>query len=451
LERKGGINNILTCSDSRQALSMLAKNTVGLVLLDLTMPHISGMDLLKIIREEYPSIAVIVISGLNNVDSAVTSLKHGAFDYFVKTSEEDRLLEGIKRAILMQQIRFENSTLKSRMLDDRLSHPEAFEGIASRSKAINAIFHYIESIAASQQPVLFVGETGTGRERLARACHEVSKRSGPMLKVSTEGLDDDAFEALLCGHAPGILNDPFKSRRGLIEQATNGTLFIDNIGSLSLQQQAIVLSLLQDELFYPVGASQPLKARVRIIASASAGLKDQCDEGTFRKDLFYRLNGQVIEVPALRARKDDIPVLLDFFIEKAAESLGKPIPSYPRELPVLLYNYDFPDNVSELRSLVYEAVSHHRSHLLSMDVFKAALDKDVEPLSTSPDPVTFNPDLSLPTLSAMNDMLVVEAMKRAENNQSLASRMLGISQPALSKRLKKLGESQKPDDSEGKI
>ena len=440
LERKGGINNIITCDDSRQALAILNKHNVGIVLLDLTMPHISGVDLLKVIHEEFPDIAIIVISGLNNVDSAVACLKLGAFDYFVKTTEEQRLLEGIKRTILMQQIRFENSSLKARMLDDKLLHPEAFEAIKSRNKTMNATFHYVESMAASPLPVMILGESGTGRELFAQACHDASQRLGPMVTLNAEGLDEHTLASQLFG----TINPQGLPVKGLMEQASGGTLFIDDIGHLGLPAQAVLLKLLKDGIYTPAGSGKTKRVQARFIASARPTLRDDRDAGTFRKDLFYRMCSHVIEVPALRARKDDIPVLLDHFIEQAAQAMKKAAPSYPPELPILLSNYEFPDNVSELRSLVYDAVGHHRSRVLSMDIFKAAINKDIEAPTLSGEPVTFHPDHALPSLSSMSDMLVVEAMKRANNNQSLASRMLGISQPALSKRLKKLAE-QHPD------
>jgi DNA-binding NtrC family response regulator len=439
LERKGGINHIHCCDDSRKVMDILAGNNIGIVLLDLTMPHISGLELLEKIHNEYPDISVIIISGLNNVSSAVTCLKKGAFDYYVKTTEEDRLLEGIKRTILMQYISYENRSLKAKMLDDKLQHPEVFEPIISRSKAMNAIFHYIESIALSVQPIMIMGESGSGKELIAKACHEVSNRQGSLVTVNVAGLDDDMFSDTLFGHQQGAFTGATRNRKGLIEKAAGGTLFLDEIGDLSMQSQVKLLRLLQEGEYYPLGSDMPKRSHARIIVATHQNMESQRDSGQFRKDLYYRLCTHMIKVPPLRSRKMDIPVLLDHFLGLAANDLKKPIPSYPPELPVLLCNYDFPGNVRELRALVYDAVSRHRSRLLSMEVFKSVLNDDAAhlQLTLSPDPVSFNANLSLPTLSAMDDFLIAEAMQRSGNNQSLASRMLGISQPALSKRLKK--------------
>lgn len=445
LERKGGINNIHCCNDSRQAMDVLAKNNIGVVLLDLTMPHISGMELLESIHGEYPEISIIIISGLNNVTTAVDCLKKGAFDYYVKTTEEDRLLEGIKRTILMQQISHENKTLQARFLDDKLQHPSIFENIVSRSKVMNSIFHYIESIAISVQPIMIMGESGTGKELIAKACHEASNSKGPLVTVNVAGLDDDMFSDTLFGHHQGAFTGATKPRQGLIEKAAGGTLFLDEIGDLSVQSQVKLLRLLQESEYYPLGSDIPKFSRARVIVATHQDIAEQVKQGSFRKDLYYRLCTHTIKVPPLRSRKEDIPLLLDYFLTLSSQEMEKTVPSYPPELPTLLCNYSFPGNVRELRALVYDAVSRHRSRLLSMEVFRDVLDDpaESEALSLSAEPVTFNPDLSLPSLAAMDDFLIKEAMRRAEHNQSLAARILGISQPALSKRLKKIAERSK--------
>lgn len=443
LERKGGINHLHLCNDSRQAMNVLESENIGLILLDLTMPHISGMELLEQIHEAYPAIAVLVISGLNNVSTAVSCIKYGAVDYFVKTTEEDRLLEGVKRTILMQEMRMENKSLKAKLFDDRLEHPKIFEKIISRSKSMDAIFHYIESISASIQPVMIVGESGTGKDLIAEACHQASFRTGPLVKFNVAGLDEQAFSRALFGEEQTALLAAKKSPSSLIDKASGGTLFLDNISQLPLTAQVKLLRLLQQSEYYPLGSDQPKRAFVRIIVSTDDEIESMIQQGQFRRDLYYRLCTHIIQLPPLRSRKDDIPILLDHFIAEAAKELGKKLPTYPEELPVLLRNYNFPGNVCELRSLVYDAVSRHHSRLLSMDVFRKVMVSEVshKRLVLSNSAVSFDPDVSLPSLNAMDTYLIEEAMRRTDNNQSLAARMLGISQPALSKRMKKLKES----------
>lgn len=445
LERSGGITNLHRCQDSREVMDILARENIGLVTLDLTMPHLSGAELLTRIVEEHPDVGVIVISGLNQVETAVDCIKLGAFDYFVKTDEQDRLIEGIKRAIRLQELRHENQELRRRFLNDTLEHPEAFARLITDDKGMRSVFQYLESVAPSSQPLLIGGESGVGKELIARAAHELSERQGPLVCVNVAGLDDNVFADTLFGHQRGAFTGADQPRAGMIEQAAEGTLFLDEIGDLSMASQVKLLRLLQEGEYYPLGSDRPKRMRARIVVASHHDLDARQRAGSFRKDLYYRLRTHQVQIPPLRRRKGDIPLLLDHFLAEAAEELGKARPTYPPELPVLLANYDFPGNVRELRAMAYDAMSVHRSRTLSMEVFKRAID----PSQTAPapgdgrptEPAVFAPDEPLPTLHEVADLLVREAMRRAEGNQSIASRLLGISQPALSKRLKKLRES----------
>ncbi|MBB3230687.1 DNA-binding NtrC family response regulator [Halomonas stenophila] len=442
LERSGGINHLHRCQDSREVMDILARENIGLVTLDLTMPHLSGEELLRRIVEEHPDVGVIVISGLNQVATAVECIKHGAFDYFVKTDEQDRLIEGIKRAIRLQELRQENLELRRRFLNDTLERPEAFADSITDDKAMRSVFQYLESVAPSGQPLLIGGESGVGKELIARAAHALSGRRGPLVCVNAAGLDDNVFADTLFGHQRGAFTGADQARAGMIEQAADGTLFLDEIGDLSPASQVKLLRLLQEGEYYPLGSDRPKRMRARIVVATHHDLDARQREGTFRKDLYYRLRTHQVQIPPLRRRKGDIPLLLDHFLAEAADDLGKSRPTYPPELPVLLANYDFPGNVRELRAMAYDAMSVHRSRTLSMEVFKRAIDPtQAHPAPADNSPVegaVFTPDAPLPTLHEVADLLVREAMRRAEGNQSIASRLLGISQPALSKRLKKM-------------
>lgn len=442
LERSGGITHIHRCSDSREVMQLLACEHIGLVLLDLTMPHISGQQLLEMITEQHPDISVIVISGLNQIESAVKCLQQGAFDYFVKTTEEGRLIEGIKRAIRMQEMRRENLALGQRILNNNLESPDVFEPIISRSHQMRAVFQYLESVAPSNQPLLICGESGTGKELLAKAAHQLSKRSGPLVSINVAGLDDNVFADTLFGHQRGAFTGAERNRAGLIEEAAGGTLFLDEIGDLSMASQVKLLRLLQEGEYYPLGSDRPKRIRARVIVATHQELQQRQADGSFRRDLYYRLCTHKIHIPPLRQRKDDLPLLLDHFLAQAALEIGKPVPSYPPELPLLLSNYHFPGNIRELRALIFDAVTQHRSHLLSMEVFRQVIGQNIETNRNTHSQqkeslATFNSEGPLPTLAQMDHLLVEEALKRADNNQSLAARLLGISQPALSKRLKK--------------
>ncbi len=438
LERRGGISHIHRCQDSREVMGILEREQIGLVLLDLTMPHLSGETLLKQIVEEHPEIGVIIISGLNQLETAVDCIRLGAWDYFVKTTEEDRLIEGVRRAIRMQEMRSENLQLRERFFSDTLERPELFVDLITADKGMRSVFQYLESVAGSSQPVLISGESGVGKELIARAVHQLSGCSGELVSVNVAGLDDEHFSDTLFGHHQGAFTGASRARAGMVEQATGGTLFLDEIGDLSLASQVKLLRLLQEGEYYPLGSDRPKRMRARVVVATHQNLAEKQRSGEFRKDLFYRLKTHQVEIPPLRRRKADIPLLLDYFLQQAADELGKSKPAVPPELPVLLANYPFPGNVRELRALVFDAVSQHRSRMLSMEVFRRALEEvgpDITPITDQS--TIFNPDLPLPGLQEVGDLLVEEAMKRSEGNQSLAARLLGVSQPALSKRLKK--------------
>ncbi len=444
LSISAGITNIIRCSDSRKVMDLLAQNPVGLVLLDLNMPHLSGQALFAKLIEEYPEIPVIIISGLNQVETAVDCMKRGAFDFFVKTVEEQRLVQGVQRAIRMIDLQRENREFCTKVLDDRLSHPEAFEQIITRDKTMRSIFRYIEAISGSDQPVLITGESGVGKELLAICIHRLSGRAGKLVSLNVAGLDDAVFSDTLFGHVKGAFTGADAMRSGMIEQTTDGTLFLDEIGDLALTSQIKLLRLLQEGEFFPLGSDLPKRMRSRVVVATHQDFSAKQAAGQFRKDLYYRLCVHHVHVPPLRERPDDIPLLFDHFLEEAARLLGKKKPTVPTELFVLLENHPFPGNVRELKSMVHDAMSVHQSRMLSMDSFKRAIDmrSSASGLSNETklsEQSVFLVSEPLPSLHDVQDLLVAEAMKRAKGNQSVASRLIGVSQPALSKRLKRSG------------
>ena len=440
LERCAGITNIITCQDSREVLPTLAKEKVGLILLDLTMPHIGGEELLERISESSPEIAVIIISGLNQVDAAVRCVKQGAFDYFVKTVEEERLIGGVMRAIKMLELERESREVASRFFSRKLLHPEAFAAIVTNDRAMLSIFAYIEAVATSPQPLLITGESGVGKELFARSAHTLSGCKGQLVAVNVAGLDDMVFSDTLFGHLRGAFTGADQPRRGMIEEAQDGTLFLDEIGDLSIASQVKLLRLLQEGEYFPLGSDRPKRLKARIIVATHRDLAAKVSSGEFRRDLFYRLKIHHLNIPSLRERKDDIPILLDHFLAESAKSLGKRKPTPPPELAQLLLTYDFPGNVRELRAMVYNAVSVHRDRLLSTETFIAAMGQKTAPkIERSNETASIFDKLDrLPTFAEIAELLVVEALKRASNNQTIAARLLGISQPALSKRIKGL-------------
>lgn len=442
LERSAGITNLERCEDSRQVMERLGRGGIGLVLLDLTMPHLSGEKLLEMIRADYPEIEVIVISGMNQVETAVSCVKNGAFDYFVKTAEENRLIQGVQRAINVIELQNENRRLRERFLGDTLERPEAFSAIITADKTMRSVFQYIESIATSRQPILITGESGVGKELIARSAHSLSGVRGSLISINVAGLDDNTFADTLFGHTRGSFTGADQVRPGMIEEAAHGTLFLDEIGDLPTVSQVKLLRLLQENEYYPIGSDQHKRMTARVVVSTNRALTEMTASGQFRKDLFFRLRTHHVHVPPLRERKNDIPLLLSHFLQSVAEDLGKQTPVVPKELSILLSNYSFPGNVRELKAMVYDAISAHKSKMLSMETFKRTIERThgsvLRPLHISSTAQSiFNASAPLPSLNAIVDLLVDEAMSRAQGNQSIASRLIGISQPALSKRLNK--------------
>ena len=443
--RSANMNNFIRCHDSRDVMPLLSSQEIEVMLLDLRMPHISGEELLPMITADYPEIPVVVVTGSNDVDTAVKCMQHGAFDYILKPVEKSRLIGGVKRAVELRELQRENQLLKAHVLSDKLEKPEAFSEIITISTSMRSIFQYIEAIANSPRPVLITGETGVGKELIAKAVHTLSDRAGDFVPVNAAGLDDHVFADTLFGHKKGAFTDAREARSGLIERAAGGTLFLDEIGDLSTASQVKLLRLLQEGEFFPLGSDVAKRSDARIVVATNQDLDELQSSGQFRKDLYYRLCDHQIHIPPLRRRREDLAVLVEHFLEKASNILDKKKPTPPLELVTLLSTYHFPGNIRELESMVFDAVSSHTSGKLSMDAFKAHLSK-VSVTDTADSPAEKGALISfshqLPTLKQIEQLLIDEALKRANNNQSIAALSLGISRQALNKRLKKKAEQQ---------
>ncbi|MBE0503380.1 MAG: sigma-54-dependent Fis family transcriptional regulator [Desulfuromonadales bacterium] len=440
LARALGVNNHLQCADSREVLGLLASREVSVVILDVTMPYLTGEDLLARIRQEYPQLPVIMLTGRNQVDIAVRCTRLGAFDYFIKTDEEERLLAGVRRAIEQAQLQRENRRLQDLLLQPRELRRAAFQSFDTISPRMEAIFRYVDAIAVSSEPVLITGESGTGKELIARAIHRLSCPDGPLVAVNAAGLDDQIFADTLFGHLRGAYTGAQEVRKGMIEEAAGGVLFLDEVGELSSSSQIKLLRLLQEGEYFPLGSDQPRKLKARLVFATNLDLEQQQASGAFRKDLYYRLRSHRIAMPPLRERSEDLPLMLTRLLHDAATAMGKKVPTVPPELITLLRNYPFPGNIRELRAMVYDAVSQHSSGILSMHTFKKQLQPMDAPGVANSTATTDGSSLfagrSLPTIKGVVAELIDEALKRSAGNQSLAARMLGISPPALCKRLK---------------
>lgn len=441
--RSANMNNFIRCHDSRDVMALLSSQEIEVMLLDLRMPHISGEELLPMISADYPEIPVVVVTGSNDVDTAVKCMQQGAFDYILKPVEKSRLIGGVKRAVELRELQRENKLLKAHVLSDKLERPEAFSEIITTSTAMRSIFQYTEAIASSPRPVLITGETGVGKELVAKAIHRVSNRRGDFVPVNVAGLDDHIFADTLFGHKKGAFTDAREARSGLIERAAGGTLFLDEIGDLSTTSQVKLLRLLQEGEFFPLGSDVAKRSDARIVVAINQDFDALQSSGQFRKDLYYRLCDHQIHIPPLRIRREDLAILVEHFLEKASKTLDKKRPTPPAELITLLSTYHFPGNIRELESMIFDAVSSHKSGKLSMDLFKAHISKahpgfriDSENLIPEKRPQVGFSD-QLPTLKQIEQLLVDEAMQRSNGNQSIAALSLEISRQALNKRLKK--------------
>lgn len=447
--RSGGLNHILLCPEGAHVFEILSRQEVEIILLDLVMPGLSGEEVLSGLKERHPEIPVIMVTGTNEVETAVRCMQKGAFDYVLKPVHKERLLPAVQRAIEIRQLRQENARLAQSFFSESLEHPELFAKILTQSGKMHAVFRYCEAIAGGNSPILITGETGVGKELIAEVLHRLSGRPGEFVAVNAAGLDDNVFSDALFGHVKGAFTDAVSVRTGQIERAGGGTLFMDEIGDLSLSSQVKLLRLLDKHEYFPLGSDVAKPARVRFLFATHKDLGEMVAKTQFREDLFFRLRTHHIHIPPLRERMDDIQLLIDYFIDSAAVEFNKRPPGYTSELVTLLQEHPFPGNVRELRALIFDAVGCSSLPVLSLESFNTVLKKHSMPGSAAVIPPTplIKPWLAqlkkFPTLRETSTALVQEALSRTGNNQRAAALLLGISPQALNQRLKKDRQSRK--------
>jgi len=435
------INNITRCQDSREVMPLLSRQEIELMLLDLSMPHISGEELLSLVTRDFPEVPVIIITGSNDVETAVACMKCGAFDYMVKPVEKSRLISGVRRAIEIRELQRENRLLKAHVLSDQLQHSEAFSEIVTNNGTMRSIFQYIEAISISPQPVLITGETGVGKELVAKAIHTLSNRKGNFVPVNVAGLDDNVFADTLFGHKKGAFTGADQSRSGLIEQAAGGTLFLDEIGDLSTTSQVKLLRLLQDGEFFPLGSDIAKHTDARVVVATNQNLQTLQESGKFRKDLYYRLRAHHIHIPPLRERYEDLPILVNHFLEKASKALGKQKLMPPEELFSVLATYPLPGNIRELESMIFDAVTSCKTERLSLESFRSYIGQSepatkIEGQSVAASTLKEKMD----TISQMTEkQMIIEALNKTNQNRTKAAELLGISRRTLQNKIKEYG------------
>jgi DNA-binding NtrC family response regulator len=441
------ITNLISCQSGKEALNVLSAQEISIIVLDLYMPQMSGEEVLSMVANRYPEVPVIVTTAIDDVDTVVRCMKAGAFDYIVKPVQSARLITTVRRALEFRELRRENILLKESVFEDKLKHPEAFSEMITNNKTMRSIFKYIESIAMTSQPVLITGETGVGKELIAQAVHCLSGRRGSLVAVNVAGLDDTTFSDTLFGHKRGAFTGADRLRHGLIEKAADGTLFLDEIGDLHPASQVKLLRLLQEREYYPLGADVPKLTNARIIVATNHDLAALQEAEKFRADLYYRLLLHRINVPPLRERRDDIPLLVDHFLQSAADELGKTKPTPPPELFTLLSLYDFPGNVRELKAMIFDAVSRHESRKLSLTSFEEIIQSPLfsenseSMLRISTLEALYTSLERLPGLKEAERLLIQEALRRTDGNQTLAAGLLGITRQTLHRRLLRISKN----------
>jgi DNA-binding NtrC family response regulator len=420
-------------SNGEEALEKFAPQSCDVVLLDLLMPGMDGIEVLQRIKKIDPAAAVIIITAYGSVESAIAAMKFGALDYIQKPFKHDELLRTIERAVERRRLQEENLRLK-----DELRQKFSFSSIIGKGPAMKAVFDLIKAAAPTRSTILLQGESGTGKELVARAIHLNSNRAGgPFVIVNSGSLPPDLLESHLFGHVKGAFTGAVALKKGLFETADRGTIFFDEISSISLETQAKLLRVMQDREFMRLGGTETLKVDVRIIAATNTDIEEMIAQKTFRKDLFYRLNVIKIELPPLRRRKEDIPLLAKHFIEIYSRENGKEVEAASEDVYEILDAYDWPGNVRELENLVERAVVFSRSKIITREYLPPFL----LAMEATPDGWLASSEESLDLrerTQSFQKKIILTALKKTKGVQKQAAKLLGVKPTTLNEMIKRL-------------
>jgi len=360
---------VSTAGTGESGLAKLEERPFDLLLLDVSLPDRNGLELLKEVRRRDPHLSVVLITAYGSIDMARAAFKSGAMDYITKPWSNDELLAQVAQAVESRRLREENVQLK-RALKQRFNFPS----IIGKSEKMLTLLDLVTQVAPSRSTILISGESGTGKELIAKAIHSASTRADKaFVPVNTGSMPTDLLESTLFGHVKGAFTSAIASKKGLFEMADRGTLFLDEIATMGLDTQAKILRVLQDRRFMHLGGVQEVQVDVRIIAATNIDLRQSVREGRFREDLFYRLNVITIELPPLRQRKEDIPLLVDFFLKKYAEENDRPVRNITPEALRPLMSYSWPGNVRELENVIERAVVLSSGTNIGMDLLPDSL------------------------------------------------------------------------------
>jgi two-component system response regulator PilR (NtrC family) len=428
--RRDGYDVVVAASGS-EAIAMIGRDRVDLLLSDLRMPDVDGVDVLREAKRVSPDIVAFMMTAFASTDSAVEAMRLGAVDYFTKPFNVDELRLKVRRQLEAVRLRRENVVLKR-----ALNTPHEFCRIIGRSPAMLELFSMIETIAPTTSTVLVTGESGTGKELVARAVHHHSlRRDRPFVALNCGGLPDTLLESELFGHMRGAFTGADVTKKGLVEVAERGTIFLDEIGEMNQAMQVKLLRVLQDHRFRRLGGTEEIQADIRVVAATNQDLPKRVAEGRFREDLFYRINVIELRLPPLRDRREDVPLLAEHFLAKYAASLGKPVRALSGEAQALLTAYDWPGNVRELENVIERAVALEQTAAVLPDSLPSQLKAEASagaPSGAAGPSLTFVPNLEQGIdLEALGEefyrQYIAMALDRADGVQTKAAEMLGMS------------------------
>ncbi len=428
-----GYENLHTASDPTTVPAILEKQSFDAVFLDVTMPGMDGLDLLHIIKEKSPRTECIMITAHDSIPLVIKAIKLGAYDYMVKPITPEQLTHALDRALerqrLLESLRLRSETAAAQTL----KQPQIFSGIITGNTRMLRLLHEAELHASSDIPVLITGETGVGKELLARAIHDSSRRKrANFVPVNMLALSPSLFESEFFGHIKGSFTGADRDKKGYMSQAESGTLFLDEIGDLSLEIQGKLLRILQEGEFTAVGATRPQAADLRFVAATNQDLEKMVQQRQFRKDLFYRLQFAHLHLPPLRERRDDIPLLAEAFIKNSL----KPQMHLHPEATDLLTNYAWPGNIRELKGVMEASVNLAEKGVITPRELRIKISPTIEkaaPTVTTGETITFEP---LETVERRHILQTYEAL---DNNKSRTARVLGIGLQTLHRKLKAYG------------
>jgi len=434
-----GRYQIEVLADSTRAFETIAAGRFDLILLDMDMPVVGGMEVLRYVRREHPGIAVVVITGVGDVELAVESMKAGAFDYLCKPVKNERLIACLDRALEGSRRREELHLIQERGGQQGPRFKEAFKDFVTQDKALMRTLGEVERIAVSNNSVLIWGESGTGKELVARAIHQLGTRAGkPFVPVNSAAFASSLFESQFFGHERGAFTGADSVKVGVFEEADGGTLFLDEVGDVELSVQSKLLRVLQSGEYYRLGSTKKREADVRIIAATNKDLEREIEAGRFRRDLYYRLSISAIYVPPLRERRGDVELLAYYFLDRYCRQNGKSIQAIAEPVMEVLEAYDFPGNLRELENIIASSVVLETQDQLTL----SSLPPQLRAAGARAEARV--PREVRKTLADLEEEHIRAVITYTSGNRSAAARILGISRVGLLAKLKRLGIDVEP-------